>query len=300
MEKDKLNQFPMGVGDFHARAAHNDLFGRQESIEASKHQCHVWLETSWEEKVGKEEKGGKRRKKLNANRNRGHKTTWTPRLTYQFTHGHFTHIAMNTVVTLFTGIPLEGRQCSSFIWLLIRHSHSYHILKFKISKLTGFHGTRRIIIVFESSIICGGLWHMAWRWGPGTRQRTFSSHFGSRHSTGHMTQLWSACLLGAMHWWKLAAKDNTMQHTVPKLKTRRSNDKRIKRKAKSIGKRPYGIRWKQLQTECKFMYSYALRDHPRQCTWLISSWIGLRTGRAWSRFLFVFLAIFQNAWKEPE
>jgi len=55
-------------------------------------------------------------------------------LTYQFTHGHFTHIAMNTVVTLFTGIPLEG-----------------------------FHGTRRIIIVFESSIICGGLWHMAWR-----------------------------------------------------------------------------------------------------------------------------------------
>ncbi|CAL1144718.1 unnamed protein product [Cladocopium goreaui] len=55
-------------------------------------------------------------------------------ITYQFTHGHFTHIAMNTLVALFTGIPLEG-----------------------------FHGPKRTFIVFETSVICGGLWHMAWR-----------------------------------------------------------------------------------------------------------------------------------------
>ena len=30
------------------------------------------------------------------------------RITYQWTHGHFTHIAMNTLVTVFAGIPLEG------------------------------------------------------------------------------------------------------------------------------------------------------------------------------------------------
>jgi len=55
-------------------------------------------------------------------------------ITYQFTHGHFTHIAMNTLVALFTGIPLEG-----------------------------FHGPRRTFIVFQTSVICGGFWHMAWR-----------------------------------------------------------------------------------------------------------------------------------------
>jgi len=55
-------------------------------------------------------------------------------LTYQWTHGHFTHIAMNTLVTIFTGLPLEG-----------------------------FHGKWRTMVIFETSVIAGGLWHMAWR-----------------------------------------------------------------------------------------------------------------------------------------
>lgn len=55
-------------------------------------------------------------------------------LTYQWTHGHFTHIAMNTLVTVFAGIPLEG-----------------------------LHGWKRTAFIFEASVICGALWHMTFR-----------------------------------------------------------------------------------------------------------------------------------------
>ena len=41
---------------------------------------------------------------------------------------------MNTLTTVFTGLPLEG-----------------------------FHGKWRVMIIFETSVICGGIWHMAWR-----------------------------------------------------------------------------------------------------------------------------------------
>ena len=88
-----------------------------------------------------------------------------------------------------------------------------------------------------------------------------------------MIQLWSACLLGAMHWWKLAAKDNNM-HTIPKLKTRRSNDK-----SKKHLETPFFLSDGNNCKRCKFI---GVERQPRQCTWLISSWIGLRTGRAWN------------------
>ena len=208
------------MGGFHV------LF-RHESTEASKHHfwCHVLLETSWEETCLA------RRKKLNTNSG-GHKTD--------------SHLNSQADLPVYSR-PLYSHRhehCSDpFHWHSTgRTMQFFHLTfeifsspKIKISKLTGFHGTRRIIIVFESSIICGGLWHMAWRWGwravclADTSKNVFFfiSHFCS-FSTGHMIQLWSACLLGAMHWWKLAAKDNNM-HTIPKLKTRRSNDKSKKR-----------------------------------------------------------------------
>lgn len=172
--------------------------------------------------------------------------TWTPRLTYQFTHGHFTHIAMNTVVTLFTGIPLEGR-CSSFIWLL---RYFYHLKSRSQSwQDSTAHGESLLFLRAVSFAVAFGTWHgggadglfVLFVWLTRQRTSTFSSHSCS-FSTGHMIQLWSACLPGAMHWWKLAAKDYNM-HTIPKLKTRRSNDK-----SKSDGKHRVQTVYNQMET----------------------------------------------------
>lgn len=52
-------------------------------------------------------------------------------ITYQWTHGSFTHITMNSILTLMFGIPLEG-----------------------------FHGHLRIIFIFNVGVVGGALSHM--------------------------------------------------------------------------------------------------------------------------------------------
>ncbi|CAE7889731.1 SPON1, partial [Symbiodinium microadriaticum] len=70
------------------------------------------------------------------------------RLTYQWTHGHFTHIAMNTLVTVFAGIPLEGL-----------HGWKRTAFIFEVGSWV-FAGQRG---VKKASVICGALWHMTFR-----------------------------------------------------------------------------------------------------------------------------------------
>eukprot|EP00930_Biecheleria_cincta_P060669 TRINITY_DN4628_c0_g2_i1.p1 TRINITY_DN4628_c0_g2~~TRINITY_DN4628_c0_g2_i1.p1 ORF type:complete len:468 (+),score=60.88 TRINITY_DN4628_c0_g2_i1:142-1545(+) len=55
-------------------------------------------------------------------------------LTYQWTHGNFAHIAMNSLLCLLLGVPLEG-----------------------------FHGHWRIIVIFNVSVVGGGWSHMVSR-----------------------------------------------------------------------------------------------------------------------------------------
>jgi membrane associated rhomboid family serine protease len=55
-------------------------------------------------------------------------------LTYQWTHGNFSHIAMNSLLCLLLGVPLEG-----------------------------FHGHWRIIAIFNISVVGGGWAHMVSR-----------------------------------------------------------------------------------------------------------------------------------------
>eukprot|EP00440_Ansanella_granifera_P011303 gb/GFBE01012261.1/.p1 GENE.gb/GFBE01012261.1/~~gb/GFBE01012261.1/.p1 ORF type:complete len:441 (+),score=77.48 gb/GFBE01012261.1/:1-1323(+) len=52
-------------------------------------------------------------------------------ISYQYTHGSMTHIAMNTLLTLIAGIPLEG-----------------------------YHGHLRTLIIFNVSVVGGGLFHV--------------------------------------------------------------------------------------------------------------------------------------------
>ena len=60
----------------------------------------------------------------------------------------------------------------SYIKIIIIHFGSIVLGLFEILALSwnsmcpsvrGFHGPKRTFIVFETSVICGGLWHMAWR-----------------------------------------------------------------------------------------------------------------------------------------